>query len=77
MKSFELAVNIERVIRSLKNTWTIIKPACGALQPLEGAAERGEGGERKPGKEEVGGSVTEKEGERVQAKRRRVGSRHR
>lgn len=25
MKSFELAVNIERVIRSLKNTWTIIK----------------------------------------------------
>lgn len=31
MKSFELAVNIERVIRSLKNTWTIIKPAWGAL----------------------------------------------
>lgn len=30
MKSFELAVNIERVIRSLKNTWTIIKPAWGA-----------------------------------------------
>lgn len=34
MKSFELAVNIERVIRSLKNTWTIIKPAWGqGLQP--------------------------------------------
>lgn len=29
MKSFKLAVNIERVIRSLKNTWTIIKPAWG------------------------------------------------
>lgn len=25
MKSLELAVNIERVIRSLENTWTIIK----------------------------------------------------
>lgn len=24
----KLAVNIERVIRSLKNTWTIIKPTC-------------------------------------------------
>lgn len=28
-ESEKLAVNIERVIRSLKNTWTIIKPTCG------------------------------------------------
>lgn len=27
-ESEKLAVNIERVIRSLKNTWTIIKPTC-------------------------------------------------
>lgn len=34
MKSFELAVNIERVIRSLKNTWTIIKLVRrGTMQP--------------------------------------------
>jgi len=29
-ESEKLAVNIERVIRSLKNTWTIIKPTCSA-----------------------------------------------
>lgn len=27
-ESEKLAVNIERVIRSLKNTWTVIKPPC-------------------------------------------------
>lgn len=41
MKSFELAANIERVIRSLKNTWTIIKPAWGA--GYEGGGGKREG----------------------------------
>ena len=60
MKSFELAVNIERVIRSLKNTWTIIKPPWGqGLQPGgKGAtqklsAKRGRG-ERRMQKETEG-----------------------
>lgn len=39
MKSFELAVNIERVIRSLKNTWTIIKPAWGVCRWRVAGAE--------------------------------------
>lgn len=43
MKSFELAVNIERVIRSLKNTWTIIKPAWGAPRTSGGGVGGGKG----------------------------------
>lgn len=32
-ESEKLAVNIERVIRSLRNTWTIIKPVAAGAVP--------------------------------------------
>lgn len=49
-ESEKLAVNIERVIHSLKNTWTIIKPTCavlGSWRKRAGISERHDGERQK------------------------------